>query len=187
MNKSYSFNPKPRNRSIQSRQEGFSTGNQVLRNCWKGWGGGRNPEVGVLLGHEWTAGSRYGYRRHRCCLKRATSAFVPSACPSVVKEQDPAGKGFWELWSSGFFLWQRWAQRGWDGAECPETRVTPRWVTKQLLRNYLQHGPFFILAAPHACDILVLRPGIEPGPLAVRAQSPYYWTTREFPTWCHFY
>ena len=109
-------------------------------------------------------------------------------CPPVSGQRTGSCcKGFWELWSSGFFLWQRWAQRGWDGAECPETRVTPRWVTKQLLRNYLQHGPFFILAAPHACDILVLRPGIEPGPLAVRAQSPYYWTTREFPTWCHFY
>ena len=67
-------------------------------------GGGQNPEVGVLLGHEQTAGSCYGYRRHHCCLKRATSAFVPSARPSVVKEQDPVGKGFWELWSSGFYF-----------------------------------------------------------------------------------
>ena len=67
-------------------------------------GGGQNPEVGVLLGHEQTAGSCYGYRRHHCCLKRATSTFVPSARPSVVKEQDPVGKGFWELWSSGFYF-----------------------------------------------------------------------------------
>ena len=29
--------------------------------------------------------------------------------------------------------------------------------------------------------ILVPRPGIEPGPPAVEAQSPNYWTTREFP------
>ena len=90
----------------------------------------------------------------------------------MVTEQDPVSKGFWELWSSGFyFLWQRWDRRGWDGAECPETRVTQRWVTKQLPRDYLQHGPFFILAAPHACDILVLRPGIEPGLLAMRAAA----------------
>ena len=31
-----------------------------------------------------------------------------------------------------------------------------------------------------ACWILVLRPGIEPTPLAVKAQSPNHWTTREF-------
>ena len=32
-----------------------------------------------------------------------------------------------------------------------------------------------------ACGLLVPRPGIEPGPLAVRAQSPNHWTAREFP------
>ena len=32
-----------------------------------------------------------------------------------------------------------------------------------------------------ACGIIVPRPGIEPGPSAVRAQSPNPWTTREFP------
>ena len=31
-----------------------------------------------------------------------------------------------------------------------------------------------------ACEILVLQPGIKPGPLAVRAWSPNHWTTREF-------
>ena len=33
-----------------------------------------------------------------------------------------------------------------------------------------------------ACGILVPHPGIEPGPLAVKAPSPNNWTTREFPS-----
>ena len=35
---------------------------------------------------------------------------------------------------------------------------------------------------PHlaACEILVPQPGIEPGTLAVQAQSPNHWTAREF-------
>ena len=32
-----------------------------------------------------------------------------------------------------------------------------------------------------ACGILVPRPGIEPQPPAVEAQSPNQWTAREFP------
>ena len=32
-----------------------------------------------------------------------------------------------------------------------------------------------------ACGILVLKPGIEPEHLAMRAQSPNHWTAREFP------
>ena len=32
-----------------------------------------------------------------------------------------------------------------------------------------------------ACRILVPRPGIEPGPLAVDAWSPNHWVAREFP------
>ena len=30
------------------------------------------------------------------------------------------------------------------------------------------------------CGILVTRPGIEPSPLAMKAQSLNYWTAREF-------
>ena len=48
-----------------------------------------------------------------------------------------------------------------------------------------------------ACEILVSWPGIEPRPLAVKAQHPNHWTTREVPTpinlnvrhnqaWCTF-
>ena len=36
-----------------------------------------------------------------------------------------------------------------------------------------------------ACGILVPRPGIEPAPSAVRAQSPNHWTAREFPSWSY--
>ena len=32
-----------------------------------------------------------------------------------------------------------------------------------------------------ACGILVPRPGIEPGPSAVRVWSPNHWTAREVP------
>ena len=44
-------------------------------------------------------------------------------------------------------------------------------------------GFFFWFFWPHhtACGILVPRPGIEPVPLAVEAQSPNHWTAREFP------
>ena len=36
-----------------------------------------------------------------------------------------------------------------------------------------------------ACQILVPRPGIEPGPSAVEAQSPDPWTAREVPVELH--
>ena len=32
-----------------------------------------------------------------------------------------------------------------------------------------------------ACVILVPSPGIEPGPMAMKARSPNHWTAREFP------
>ena len=39
----------------------------------------------------------------------------------------------------------------------------------------------FFWLCPAACDILVPRPGIKPGPLAVRAPSPNHWPAREVP------
>ena len=36
---------------------------------------------------------------------------------------------------------------------------------------------FFFFAV---CGISIPKPGIEPGPLVVKAQIPDYWTTREF-------
>ena len=38
-----------------------------------------------------------------------------------------------------------------------------------------------------ACRILVPRPGIEPMPPAVEAQSPNHWTAREVPVLRYFY
>ena len=40
---------------------------------------------------------------------------------------------------------------------------------------------FFFWPCRMACGILVPQPGIEPGPLAMRPQSPNHWTAREFP------
>ena len=40
----------------------------------------------------------------------------------------------------------------------------------------------FVLLHLEACGILVLQPGIETGPLTVKAQSLNQWTAREFPT-----
>ena len=48
----------------------------------EGMGGGRNPEVGLLLGNQDTAGSRYGYWRHRCCLRKSDVRLCPH-CPPV--------------------------------------------------------------------------------------------------------
>ena len=45
---------------------------------------------------------------------------------------------------------------------------------------------FFLLPCQEACGILVPRPGIEPGPLAVKALSPNQLTTREFP-WAYLF
>ena len=39
---------------------------------------------------------------------------------------------------------------------------------------------FLFLACQVACGIFVPQPGTEPGPLAVRVQSPNHWTSREF-------
>ena len=40
---------------------------------------------------------------------------------------------------------------------------------------------FFFWPRHVACGILVPQPGIEPGPSALKVQSPNHWTTREFP------
>ena len=50
-------------------------------------------------------------------------------------------------------------------------------LSKMLLEFYL----FLIWPRHVACEILVPRPGIEPVPLAVKAQRPNCWTAREFP------
>ena len=40
---------------------------------------------------------------------------------------------------------------------------------------------FCFLLYHTACGILTPQPGIEPGPQAVKAQSPNHWTAKEFP------
>ena len=40
---------------------------------------------------------------------------------------------------------------------------------------------FFLTSCSPACGILVSRPGIEPAPLALEAQSLNYWATSEVP------
>ena len=47
-------------------------------------------------------------------------------------------------------------------------------------RNNLKRF-FFFGHTVRLCGILVPWPGIEPRPSAVKAWSPYHWTTREFP------
>ena len=39
----------------------------------------------------------------------------------------------------------------------------------------------YLLAMPRGLRDLSSQPGIEPGPAAVKAQSPKRWTAREFP------
>ena len=41
---------------------------------------------------------------------------------------------------------------------------------------------FFFWPHPVACGVLVPRPGMEPGPPSVEAQSPNHWTAREVLT-----
>ena len=56
-----------------------------------------------------------------------------------------------------------------------------RWETRwQILIFFLF---FFLLATLYGCWILAPRPGIEPRPLTVKAQSPNQWTIREIPQW----
>ena len=53
------------------------------------------------------------------------------------------------------------------------------------LLQYLLLSGFFWPRST-ACGILVPRPGMEPMPPAVEAQSPNHWTTREFPLFITF-
>ena len=43
---------------------------------------------------------------------------------------------------------------------------------------------FFFWLLPAAYGILVPQPGMEPGPSAVKTQSPNHWTAREVPHPC---
>ena len=63
---------------------------------------------------------------------------------------------------------------------CPGFRVTRinwRWFHTSSHRAILFT---YLLTGHMACEILILQPGIKPGPLAVRVWSPNHWTAREF-------
>lgn len=49
------------------------------------------------------------------------------------------------------------------------------------MTNTIMGTAFLFLFLFVVCGILISKPVIEPGPLAVKAQIPNYWTTREFP------
>ena len=50
-----------------------------------------------------------------------------------------------------------------------------------MLVSGIQQSYYFFWPHLTACGILVPRPGIEPGAMAVKAPNPNHWTTREVP------
>ena len=62
----------------------------------------------------------------------------------------------------------------------------PKWLEQKALLSkkddIKKFWEDFIFFWPHsdACGTLVLQPGVEPVPSAVKAQSPNHWNTREF-------
>ena len=67
---------------------------------------------------------------------------------------------------------------------CPVTRQ-PRTLRATRNTGMTWYFCLSIWLCRAACGIFVPRPGIEPGPSAVRVQSPNHWTAREFAgmTW----
>ena len=67
----------------------------------------------------------------------------------------------------------------------------PRWVAHVCSRTVNNKPPssefpvvfYFLWPCCVACGILVRRPGIKPGPLAVKTWTPSHWPTGEFPLW----
>ena len=62
--------------------------------------------------------------------------------------------------------------------------ATTHWLSVFFVTKCFSPSPpfFFFFWLHHtACRIIAPQPGTEPGPLAVRLQSPNHWTTREFP------
>ena len=54
-------------------------------------------------------------------------------------------------------------------------------ISDCVLKACFVFNVIYLFIGRAACGILVLRPGIEPQPSAVKAQSPNHWTAREFP------
>ena len=70
--------------------------------------------------------------------------------------------------------------------------LAARWICvkihmRNLLSGRVRSSPapvlffFFFWPGHRTREILVLQPGTEPRPTAVKARSPYYWTARESP------
>ena len=90
--------------------------------------------------------------------------------------------------SVGHHLRQGSGHLGWFMLICPRYLGTGGWSCggrelaqrKDSLFFFNDTNIYFFFFWGHAaCRILVPRPGIEPMPLAVKAQSPNHWTARE--------
>ena len=55
------------------------------------------------------------------------------------------------------------------------------WICENAQNSGNQRNFFFFWPHPASCGILVPQLGIEPTPLAVKAQTANHWTSREFP------
>ena len=64
---------------------------------------------------------------------------------------------------------------------CLENPMNPDWqaTVDRVTKNQPWLSMRITLKFHTACGILVLQPGIEPEPSAVRAWSPNYWTSKE--------
>ena len=88
----------------------------------------------------------------------------------------------------GSRCWPRERVQDWEGPSKPKREELARSLEAReitclflVLRSCLWILSFFFWPRLAACGILVPRPGIEPGPTAVKVWSPNDWPTREFP------
>ena len=65
---------------------------------------------------------------------------------------------------------------------CNQSQNIKCWKPKDktVIEDYFSSFLFFLQPWPRACRVLVLRPGIESGPEAVRVQSAKHWATIPF-------
>ena len=84
------------------------------------------------------------------------------------------------LWSFDLFSWLPSGLGSWFRTVI-QTKC--RIIFHSALHIFYGFVLFLFLFWTHlmACGVLVPQPGIEPGPLSVKAQSPNHWTAREFP------
>ena len=89
-----------------------------------------------------------------------------------------------------FYSWQNWVTEKLNESPKIAQLSDEAGIWMQAIRGQSPHSFFFFLSFSFyfffvrrhaACRISVPRPGIEPGPSAVKAQSPNHWATGEFP------